>query len=318
MFTKLSEIEVPEQMLMGYSTGCSLLDRLLSSEAEGIVPSQVILFAGGSGLGKTTASMKIAEGLIQNNENYTVVFVSLEMSDFQLKVMSRRIPGVSSMMITRNDNIDQILAGCKAIEANLVVIDSWQYLLSSYQTQQNTRDDEKDSAALAKKINAFAKENFTSFIFIGHARKDGTYKGGTGVKHEIDAHFDIVKIRQTGDVLIQSEKNRMGNTNITLQVRWSDTGEMYFVEYEDGQNSGPVAKLSTGKAIVVHYEEGSVEFASMNEAMEKLQMTRPTLKARLAKGTLSDGTPIEYKKDTPEPVMAQVAEDIYEDDDDQE
>ena len=209
--------------------GVSELDTFFS-ELKGIVPSQVMLFTGEPGVGKTTLCMFILSKLAQKRDINPPAFLSLEMSDFQLKMQTRKIQGLEPVMIsTKMEDIDAMLVDLALMKPSVVVVDS----LQKWAGQSNSKQLE-----CTEKFYKFAKETFIPVILIGHVGKDGKYKGPSSILHEVDTHIHM-GYDDANEKYIGMGKTRFGGVANSIYFGIEDFGLRIGTRYytKDGEKS---------------------------------------------------------------------------------
>jgi energy-coupling factor transporter ATP-binding protein EcfA2 len=231
-FVKVSDITVPEQFFQPVPTGNSELDNVFS-ELNGLIPSQVILVTGNPGSGKTTLCA-VAGSKIAKAHNRPVVFLSYEMSDFQLKSQARKIPGFDSLLISTHEfhaepeGLPKLFHALKSINPALVIVDSLQKMASKMPQGINT-----GQIKLVQEFTKYAKETFTPVMLIGHNSKGGNYSGPSFLKHEVDSHLIVWYDRETHERLFSMDKNRFGGNMEQYGLRINAEGVFIGSEWWD-------------------------------------------------------------------------------------
>jgi hypothetical protein len=209
LFKRVADIEVPEQFFHPIQTDSPELDSVFS-ELGGLIPSQVTLVTGNPGSGKTTLCAVVGSRLTANTKR-PVVFLSYEMSDFQLKTQARKIPGFTDLLISTHEfhaqpeGISALFTALDAIGPCLVIADSLQKMASKM-PQGPTRG----QVVLVEEFTKWAKKSFTPVLLIGHNGKGGDYSGPSFLKHEVDSHLCVWYDKETHERLFSMSKNRFG------------------------------------------------------------------------------------------------------------
>jgi len=208
-FKRVSEIVVPDQFFQPLQTGSPELDSTFS-ELGGLIPSQVTLVTGNPGSGKTTLCA-VAGSRLAARTTRPVVFLSYEMSDFQLKSQARKIPGFESLLISTHEfhgeagGMDRLFQALDSINPCLVIVDSLQKMAAKM-AEGPTRG----QIVLVERFTKWAKKSFTPVLLIGHNGKGGDYAGPSFLKHEVDSHLTVWFDRETHERLFAMSKNRFG------------------------------------------------------------------------------------------------------------
>ena len=181
-FRKISDIVVPDNMFNAIKTDNPEMDSVLS-ELGGLIPSQVIMITGNPGSGKTTLSAVIGSRVVKTVPDRPVVFLSYEMSDFQLKLQAQKIPGFSDLLISTHEfhkdaaGLDDLMKALDSINPSMVIVDSLQKMASKM-PQGPTRG----QIVVVEKFTKWAKKSFTPVLLIGHNDKGGNYAGPSFLK----------------------------------------------------------------------------------------------------------------------------------------
>lgn len=209
-FIKATDIQIPEQFFNPLKTGCAEVDSMLS-ELGGAVPSQVIMVTGNPGSGKTTLCSVIGTKLSSQNDRRPVVFLSYEMSDFQLKMQARKIPGFNDLLISTHEfhaeknGLKNLFAALNAINPAALIVDSLQKMAAKMDEGPT-----RGQIVLVSEFTKWAKSTFTPTFLIGHNGKGGTYAGPSFLKHEVDTHLIVNYDKETGERIFYTDKNRFG------------------------------------------------------------------------------------------------------------
>jgi len=232
---KVDDITIPEVMFYPMKTGNSSLDNLFSNMIGGVVPSQVVLVTAMPGAGKSTLCSIIAGGVAdwlerQKEEDYPddypfgkVVYISREMSDFQLKMMMKDIPNFDKVNLLTgkvSQSYFEYIKYLVEVQPSLVIVDSLQKIA----------DETKFGGKNQKQIdivNAFgelAKSLNTPVLLIGHVSKAGRYLGPSTIEHYVDSHIHM-EIDMTDNIRVVQMQNKN---------RFGEIHKHYFMEKKDG------------------------------------------------------------------------------------
>jgi predicted ATP-dependent serine protease len=128
VFKRVNDIEIPEILFHPTKTDTPELDSVYS-EMGGVTPSCVTMVTGTPGAGKTTLMAVMGSRL---KSERPVVFLSYEMSDFQLKMQARKIPGFDKMLLVTEpfhkdqEKFEAFLEMLKELNPSMVIADSLQ------------------------------------------------------------------------------------------------------------------------------------------------------------------------------------------------
>ena len=222
-FTRISEIHVPEKLFEVIKTGVPELDKSFS-EIGGLVPSQVIMVTGNPGSGKTTLCAVVGSK-VSKVDPRPAVFLSYEMSDFQLKLQASKIPGFSDLLVSTyefykdSDGLDSLFKALDMIQPSVVIADSLQKMASKM-----PQGPKRGQVVLVERFTKWAKQSFTPVLLIGHNDKGGNYAGPSFLKHEVDSHLVVTQDRETRERFFNMTKNRFGGNIEEYFFRISSDG----------------------------------------------------------------------------------------------
>lgn len=281
IFKRVDDIEVPDILFHPLKTGTPEFDRAFS-EMGGVTPSCVTLVTGTPGAGKTTL-MATLGSRIQTPK--PIVFLSYEMSDFQLKLTAKKIQGFEKMLIvTENfhkerESFEEFLNGALTnLDPGLLIVDSLQKMAG---IMPGSFD--KNQIWLTEKLTEFAKKTFCPVTMIGHVSKDGTYKGPTTIKHEVDAHMHIYIDKELGERCFSFSKNRFGGVADPYFFRITSNGVFIGNEWWD----------KPGTDVNLMVKDSIVEFRKASES----QHTVPAKEFQLMAKTVVKWLESEYKNE---------------------
>ena len=139
-FINVNDIHVPDYMYNPYKLDNDVLNNMFS-DLGGIIPTQIVLLTGMPGSGKTTLAGYIGSHVsdfvlnnppIEDRPHGPVVFISREMSEFQIKLLSLQVANFGDIILLKpsakvseiNEWIDDILE----LKPSLIILDSIQQL----------------------------------------------------------------------------------------------------------------------------------------------------------------------------------------------
>jgi SpoVK/Ycf46/Vps4 family AAA+-type ATPase len=222
-FKKVSDIEVPEKLFQTIKTDSPELDSVLS-EIGGLVPSQVVLVTGNPGSGKTTLCAVVGSRVAERDKR-PVVFLSYEMSDFQLKLQAKKIPGFDSLLVSTHEfhaqpgGIDMLFEALESLNPSMVIVDSLQKMASKMSDGPT-----RGQIVLVERFTKWAKKTFTPIMLIGHNDKGGNYSGPSFLKHEVDSHMTVWFDQEIRERLFSMSKNRFGGNMESYSFRITADG----------------------------------------------------------------------------------------------
>jgi DNA repair protein RadA/Sms len=189
------------------------LNRVLGG---GLVPGSMTLLGGEPGIGKSTLILQTVMRL----KGMKVLYVSGEESARQLKLRADRLGG-NSQLSTLNSQLSTVMVVCeamievvfehiKAVEPDLVVIDSIQTMAT--ETVESSPGSVTQIRECAAMLLKFAKESNTPVIVIGHINKEGTIAGPKILEHMVDTVLQFEGDQHYMYRIVRAIKNRFGST----------------------------------------------------------------------------------------------------------
>ncbi len=172
----------------------------------GIVPGSIVLIGGEPGIGKSTLLLQIALSL----KDLKILYVSGEESVEQIKMRADRINVKNDSLYLYSETCTQtIFEQVKAIEPNLIIIDSVQtvysqHILSASGSISQVRE-------CAGEFQRLAKETNIPVILIGHINKEGEIAGPKLLEHIVDTVLQFEGDRNYTHRLLRTIKNRFGS-----------------------------------------------------------------------------------------------------------
>ena len=279
VFKRVDDIQIPEILFHPTKTDTPELDNVFS-EMGGVTPSCVTMITGTPGAGKTTLMAVMGSRL---KSERPVVFLSYEMSDFQLKMQARKIPGFEKMLLVTEpfhkdkEKFEGFLEMLKELNPSMVIADSLQKMAG---VMPGSFD--KAQIYLAEQFTKFAKDTYIPVQLIGHVNKDGSYKGPTTILHEVDAHLHVSFDKEMGERIFKMGKNRFGGITDPFVFRINNTGvfigqEWWDLTMADSEDSVAAAKDSIMAFRGVSTKSEVIPFKAYQD-MSKQVMNYLTLK----------------------------------------
>jgi DNA repair protein RadA/Sms len=226
--TNVLDIEVPDQLRNKIKSGLEFVDGALGG--EGFTPSQVILFTGTPGAGKTTMLLTMADRLTK--QGAVVVFNTAEESLFQVKLIAERLGLKSGFAVGQETHVPTLLKKCDALRKKnaakpfFILVDSLQCMDDGHYNdgQINSRSAERSLAL----ITDWCKANYTNAVVIGQVNKSGKMAGTQKLKHMVDAMMELSIEEKDEDLkgcrVLQTVKNRFGGCGHTFYLALEKAG----------------------------------------------------------------------------------------------
>lgn len=201
----LSEITIQEEDKL--LTGIDELDRVLGG---GIVQGSLTLVGGDPGIGKSTLLLQVCRNL--SGANHTVLYISGEESQVQIKMRADRIGSFTDKMLllceTSLDNITEIIRQKKP---EVVVIDSIQTMYNdNVSAAPGSVSQVREATGVLLQL---AKGLGVSVFIVGHVTKEGTVAGPRVLEHMVDTVLYFEGDRHASYRILRGVKNRFGSTN---------------------------------------------------------------------------------------------------------
>jgi DNA repair protein RadA/Sms len=172
----------------------------------GFVPGSIVLIGGEPGIGKSTLLLQIALSL----NDLKILYVSGEESVEQIKMRADRINVKNENLYLYSETCTQtIFEQVKAIEPNLIIIDSVQTLYSQHILSASGSISQVRECA--GEFQRLAKETNIPVILIGHINKEGEIAGPKLLEHIVDTVLQFEGDRNYTHRLLRTIKNRFGS-----------------------------------------------------------------------------------------------------------
>lgn len=174
-------------------SGITLFDETLGG---GLVLSKTHLLAGSPGVGKSSLTLQVLAGLARHD---VVLYATAEEEVKDIALRTRRFE-LDTHHVRKNlklchvDTIEEFFAACREHNPVAAVCDSLQKLRSG-KIPSGQPGKPRVMSQLAQDALDFAKTMETAFLYIGHARKDGSPAGLNDVMHYMDT---LIEFRREG------------------------------------------------------------------------------------------------------------------------
>ena len=199
---KINQIELSSESRI--KTSDAELNRVLGG---GIIPGALMLLGGEPGIGKSTLLLQIAMTM-----NFTVLYVSGEESQRQIKIRSKRMDINSDQCYILSETKTQsIFSQIEILAPELVIIDSVQTLQTDFiDTSPGSVSQIKESTL---EFIKFAKDTHVPVFLVGHITKDGQIAGPKILEHMVDVVLHFEGDRNHIYRILRTQKNRFGPTS---------------------------------------------------------------------------------------------------------
>ncbi|MFT8358216.1 DNA repair protein RadA [Bifidobacterium aquikefiri] len=200
--------EIGSDQVHRIATGFEEFDRVLGG---GIVPGSVVLIAGEPGIGKSTLLLESA-GRIAARENQTVLYISGEESQAQIRMRATRVDAVQPrLLLASTTDLGTVIALIEQEKPSLVMVDSAQ-TISSADVDGITGGSSQVREIASALIDAAKTLNIPTFL-VGHVTKDGSIAGPRTLEHLVDVVCQFEGDSQTALRMLRAVKNRFGPTD---------------------------------------------------------------------------------------------------------
>jgi len=186
------------------------LNRVLGG---GLVQGSIVLLGGEPGIGKSTLTLQTVMRL----QDLKVLYVSGEESARQIKMRAQRLATANgsnrlndNLLILCETSLEKIYEQIKAVQPQLIVIDSIQTISSEY--VDSSAGSITQVRECASSLLKFAKESGTPVLLIGHITKDGSIAGPKILEHIVDAVLQFEGDQHYLYRILRPIKNRFGST----------------------------------------------------------------------------------------------------------
>lgn len=188
-------------------TLCEELNRVLGG---GLVTGSLTLIGGEPGIGKSTLALQTALKL----KDRRILYVSGEESVNQIKMRADRLGTMQSeCYLLSETHLEEILEQAKALNPQLLVIDSIQTIASSAVETGAIAGSVSQIRECTAQLLAYAKSSGVPVILVGHITKEGSLAGPKQLEHIVDTVLQFEGDRQHLYRILRANKNRFGSTN---------------------------------------------------------------------------------------------------------
>lgn len=188
-------------------TLCEELNRVLGG---GLVTGSLTLIGGEPGIGKSTLALQTALKL----KGRRILYVSGEESVNQIKMRADRLGTMQSEChLLSETHLEEILEQAKALNPQLLVIDSIQTIASSAVETGAIAGSVSQIRECTAQLLAYAKSSGVPVILVGHITKEGSLAGPKQLEHIVDTVLQFEGDRQHLYRILRANKNRFGSTN---------------------------------------------------------------------------------------------------------
>ena len=214
----------------------------------GLVPGSVALIGGEPGIGKSTLMLQVALNFTAG----TVVYITGEESEHQIKMRSERVTGATECLVYTETATHEAIKRLKKIKPSLVVVDSIQTMHSPFiESSPGSVSQIRESAS---DFIQYAKTNQVPIILIGHITKEGNIAGPKILEHMVDTVLQFEGDRNHVYRLLRANKNRFGSTNelgiyeMTSQGlrQVANPSEILIQSHEEGLSGSAVSATMEG------------------------------------------------------------------------
>lgn len=212
---KISEISTKEGERE--KSGSEELDRVLGG---GIVKGSLVLCGGEPGIGKSTLLLQVAKNI---SAEKTVLYVSGEESDKQIKLRADRLGAISDKLYVLNEtDLDAIMETIESTSPDFVIADSIQTFYSESLTSAPGSVGQVRECTM--KFMESAKRSAITYFIVGHVTKEGAIAGPRVLEHMVDCVLYFEGERHQSYRIVRAVKNRFGSTNEIGVFEMTDGG----------------------------------------------------------------------------------------------
>jgi DNA repair protein RadA/Sms len=227
--TNVLSIKVPEWLKNRVECGIPWLDE---AAGGGFLATQVIMFTGDPGAGKTTVSLQLADAITGSGN--ICVFNGREESPEQTAMKVEKLGIKNGFIIAQHVFADKLLEQCDNIQKQnkgkhvFLIQDSLPTLDDGfYRTKKQPSRSCINGATPARSmamLTSWAKLKHGTVLCINHVTKGGQFAGKNEIKHMIDAHLELAINKEDMSRELFFSKNRFGATSARYVVSMGQSG----------------------------------------------------------------------------------------------
>ncbi|MBI3535675.1 MAG: DNA repair protein RadA, partial [Deltaproteobacteria bacterium] len=190
-------------------TGISELDRVLGG---GLVPDSFVLLGGDPGIGKSTLILQVANGLINNQNELKLLYISGEESVEQIALRANRlqIHHQNRFFLASETELEPVFEIIKELKPQVLFMDSLQTF--STQSISSAPGNAAQLREVTARLMTLAKSAGICIWMVGHVTKDGAIAGPKMVEHMVDTVLYFEGDGTQDYRLLRTVKNRFGST----------------------------------------------------------------------------------------------------------
>lgn len=201
--------EVGTESVTRLGTGFGEFDRVLGG---GVVPGSVTLVAGEPGIGKSTLLLQTAGNIARASREGTVLYVSGEESQAQVRLRASRIDAVEpNLLLASTTDLAAVLGLIEQHRPTLAIVDSAQTIVS--QEVDGISGGSTQVREVASALIDTAKSLDVPTFLVGHVTKDGSIAGPRTLEHLVDVVCQFEGDPDTALRMLRAVKNRFGPTD---------------------------------------------------------------------------------------------------------
>jgi len=222
--TPVKTTTLSSQKITRFPTLISELDRVLGG---GIVPGQVILFAGEPGIGKSTLLTQLALKLSSVGKLNYIYYICGEESPQQIGLRIQRLKPKSqktAFFLVPETDVDSILAFLRnqSSSCQLLIVDSIQTLTTT--DLSGVAGSIGQVRESTQRLIEWAKGRQVPVLLVGHITKQGAIAGPKVLEHAVDTVIYFEGDRRQDLRVLRAVKNRFGPTDEVGIFKMSQQG----------------------------------------------------------------------------------------------